>query len=137
MNFYCVKYCKDQLGRWVETNRTPVSKNTELEVNSSHDLIMSDIAGWFTIISDGNFIRHDERKYVFYNGKKKLEQVAITFHSLIPQYEEKIESAKIEYIKKYRPEFERALDRVKVRIEQETVKDALKSLDDRTKINSR
>lgn len=124
MSFIFKILIKNQGGKWITWNLLPVTAESSIELNSDNNLAFykNFSYGCMCLITDAKMQERDDYRYVFYNDDKILYSLEINFSQV------QVYNTKEEYIAKYRPEFERMLELVKIRIEQDNVKKLLDKL---------
>lgn len=125
MSFIFKILIKKQDGKWIGWNQLPVTPESSIELDSDNDLafyknVYKNFSyGCMWLITDAKMQERDDYRYVFYNDDKILYSLEIDFSQV------QVYNTKEEYIAKYRPELERMLELVKIRINRDNVKKLL------------
>lgn len=110
MSYYLKIFTRrESYSHWFCTDSFTIENNTCLDIDSDNDLSIR-YPGRTYLITYSKIRDRFDRKYIFYNGNKIIYSLEIDFS---------------ENITKYRPEFERILEQIKVQMEQEKVKNLL------------
>ena len=131
MSYRLKIFAKSESGSWICTDSATIENNTCLDIDADNDLSIR-YPGRIYLISHSKIYGRTDRKYVFYNGSRILHKLEIDFSKIQPwnpfDAYDNIENVKAEYIAKYKPEFERMLEQVKIQIEQDNVKKLLDNI---------
>ena len=121
MNYTIIPYCK--ISAWKQDGFSmEITEDSSLVINADGDLMIFNplqFPGNFYLVSTGNVTWQYSMKYIFTNYVDFREEITIDFSK---------NWTKKQYIKEYMPKFERILEQIKVRIEQDNVKKLLDNI---------